>query len=229
MLLDDNVVQTSMVCCLSSRFMRPFFSVIVCTFNRAGLLPRALDSVLAQVESDWEVVIVDDGSTDDTVQTVQKYAESDPRFRLLRHEQNRGTSVARNTGIAHADGLFVTFLDSDDAYDPEHLSSRRMMLLQHQQIQILHGGVTVIGDPFVVDRHNPARTVHIDDCVVGGTFIVRHDVFSTLGGFAELDYADDAEFMDRAERAGLMIAKTDHPTYIYHRDTPNQITSTYAP
>lgn len=208
--------------------MRPFFSVIVCTFNRAGLLPRALDSVLAQVEVDWEVVIVDDGSTDDTVQTIQKYAETDPRIRSIVHETNRGTSAARNTGIGAANGLFVTFLDSDDAYDPEHLSSRKMMLLQHPGLHVLHGGVTVIGDPWVVDRHDPTKRIHLDDCVVGGTFVVRKDVFDTLGGFASIPYADDAEFMDRAERAGLMIAKTDHPTYIYHRDTPDQITSTYA-
>lgn len=202
--------------------------MIVCTFNRAGLLPRALDSVLAQVEADWEVVIVDDGSTDDTVQTVQKYTDSDPRFRLIAHERNLGTSYARNTGIDQSRGLFVTFLDSDDAYDPEHLSSRKMMLLQHPGLHVLHGGVTVIGDPWVVDRHDPTKRIHLDDCVVGGTFVVRKDVFDTLGEFASVPYADDAEFMDRAERAGLMIAKTDHPTYIYHRDTPDQITSTYA-
>jgi len=227
-LFDDSVVHTSIVCCLSSMLMRPFFSVIVCTFNRSALLPRALDSVLSQVESDWEVVIVDDASTDDSVQTIQKYTESDPRFRLIRHDRNRGTSAARNTGIEAATGLFVTFLDSDDAYDPEHLSSRKIMLLQHPGIHLLHGGVTVIGDPFVVDKDDPTKTIHVDDCVVGGTFVIRKDVFDLIGGFADLAYADDAEFHDRAERTGLMIARTDHPTYIYHRDTPGQATSNHG-
>ncbi len=208
--------------------MRPFFSVIVCTYNRAALLPRALDSIRSQVETDWEVVIVDDGSTDTTLQTVQKYTETDPRYRLVRHESNLGTAQARNTGLQHVTGLFVTFLDSDDAYDPEHLSSRKTMLLQHPGVHLLHGGVTVIGDPWVVDKDDPSRKIHIDDCVVGGTFFIRKDALDQVGGFADVPYADDAEFFSRVEAAGFTIAQTDHPTYIYHRDTPNQITSTHG-
>lgn len=208
--------------------MRPFFSVIICTFNRAHLLPRALDSLLQQDEQDWEAVIVDDASTDDSPVVIQKYASQDRRIGSILHPKNVGTSQARNTGIKACKGLFVTFLDSDDEFRHDHLASRRQMLVENDHVRFIHGGTKVIGDPFVIDRHDSSKKVHIDDCVVGGTFVVRHDVFTDIGLFDAVDYADDSLFYERAGTKGIVIAKTDHPSYIYHRDTPDQSTSTYG-
>jgi glycosyltransferase involved in cell wall biosynthesis len=141
---------------------------------------------------------------------------------------NGGTAAARNSGIEQARGLFVTFLDSDDEYLPEHLSSRREMLLSHEGIELLHGGVTVIGDPWVIDRFDTTQKIHINDCVVGGTFVIRRDQLSRIGPFREGAYADDALFFERAEEAGVAIAATDYPTYRYYRNVPNQQTSVYT-
>jgi len=209
--------------------MHPFFSIVLCTYNRARLLPRAIDSVLAQVEQDWELVVVDDGSSDDTPSVVQNYAANDSRIRGVRHD-NVGLAKSRNVGISLARGLFVTFLDSDDEYLPEHLQSRRHILLDSPDVQFLHGGLEVIGDPFVVDRHPPHGRIHIDKCVVGGTFVVRLDVLKTLGGFDVVDYAEDAALFDRVVASkNILIAKADVATYRYHRDTPDSIATTYAP
>lgn len=209
--------------------MHPFFSIVLCTYNRAHLLPRAIDSVLAQVEQDWELIVVDDGSSDDTPSVLQNYAANDSRIRCMRHD-NIGLARSRNVGIALARGLFVTFLDSDDEYLPDHLASRRRMLLDSPGIQFLHGGIEVIGDQYVIDRHPPHGRIHVDKCVLGGTFVIRRDVLTSLGGFDIVAYAEDAALYERvAASPDILAATTDHPTYRYYRDTTDSLCSTYAP
>ena len=200
----------------------PFFSVIICAYNRAGLLPRALDSLLAQTEPDWEAIIVDDGSADATFQVASSHAARDARFRYLYH-RNRGTGLSRNAGLLAACGLFVTFLDSDDEYLPEHLAVRREILHAYQQVDLLHGGVEIVGNPFVPDKNDTSRLIHLAECVIGGTFVMRRDRALEIGGFGAMRYADDTDFFERAERAGYLIGETDAPTYRYHRDTPDSL------
>src|SRR5688500_5293442 len=96
----------------------PFFSVIICTYNRAAVLPRAIQSVLDQTFTDFELVVVDDGSTDATEVVVR--AVADHRVRYVRRD-NGGLSAARNSGVANATGRFVIFLDDDDQGLPDWL------------------------------------------------------------------------------------------------------------
>jgi glycosyltransferase involved in cell wall biosynthesis len=97
----------------------PSVSVILPTYNRADTLDRALDSVVGQWFEDWELIVVDDGSQDHTVELVQQ--RRDPRIRLVTQD-NAGVYVARNRGLAEARGRLITFLDSDDAWRPHYLS-----------------------------------------------------------------------------------------------------------
>lgn len=201
----------------------PFFSVIICTFNRAKLLPRSLDSLILQSFKDFEVIIVDDGSTDNTFSVIKKY-----RDRLnIRYifQTNMGLPEARNTGCFSAEGRYITFLDSDDEYKSNHLSHRNELLLQNPQVDLLHGGIEIIGDPFVVDANNSQKSVHINDCAVGGTFFFRKDLWKRVDKFSNLDYADDYDFFQKVEEIGGIILKTNEPTYRYHRDTPDSITN----
>lgn len=100
----------------------PLVSVVIPAYNRADTVGRAVDSALAQTLEDIEVLVVDDGSTDDTGAVVAAY--DDPRVRLLSHDGNRGRSAARNTGIEAAQGEFVAFLDSDDQWLPGKLAAQ---------------------------------------------------------------------------------------------------------
>ncbi len=95
------------------------FSVIIPTFNRAHVLPRAIESVLGQSHPDFELLIIDDGSADGTEPCVARYRDS--RIRHLKHERNRGQNAALNTGLDVARGTFVSFLDSDDEWDADML------------------------------------------------------------------------------------------------------------
>ena len=92
----------------------PAVSVVIPTYNRAHMLSRAVLSVIRQTSKDWELLIIDDGSTDTTEQVVQSF--SDLRIRYVRHESNRGAQAARNTGIRMALGEYIAFLDSDDEW-----------------------------------------------------------------------------------------------------------------
>lgn len=97
----------------------PFFSIILPTYNRAHFLPKAIESVLAQTFEDWELVIVDDGSTDNTKEVVASYR--DPRIVYI-YQENQERSAARNNGISQATGEYICFLDSDDYYLPVKLN-----------------------------------------------------------------------------------------------------------
>jgi glycosyltransferase involved in cell wall biosynthesis len=104
----------------------PLISVILPTYNRARLLHRAVDSVLSQTWRHLELIVVDDGSTDDTAQTLA--ALSDPRLSVIRFDSNRGAPAARNAGIGAARGEFVAFLDSDDHWPPDRLERQAVAL-----------------------------------------------------------------------------------------------------
>ncbi len=199
----------------------PIFSVIMTTYNRAWCIERAIASVFAQTEQRWELIIVDDGSTDQTLEIVKPYVLQSDRIRLVL-QSNSGTGAARQAGIRQACGHFVTFLDSDDEYLPLHLEVRREYIAEYPDYDFFYGGVQVEGSPFVPDRHDPSKLIAIADCVVGGTFVIRRKVALELG-FAPLRYADDADFFDRAQAAGIKPFCVTIPTYRYNRTSPDSL------
>lgn len=95
-------------------------SVIIPVYNREAYIRESVDSVLAQTFTEFEVIVVDDGSTDAAAEIIQSY--TDPRIRLIR-QSHQGVSAARNTGLDAARGEYITFLDSDDLYYPDFLQS----------------------------------------------------------------------------------------------------------
>ena len=198
----------------------PFFTVVTCTFNRAGLIRRALDSLVAQECPDWECVIVDDASTDDTREVVTPYLGS--RVRYLYHD-HQGCAMSKNTGLSAARGRYVTFLDSDDEYRPEHLRIRKEVLERERDIDLLHSDVDVVGNAFVPDRDDPSRLIPIAECVVGGTFVLRREAALAVGGFPDVPLGDDAGLMARFLTGGYKIKKIASATYVYYRDTPDSM------
>lgn len=204
----------------------PFFTVVICTFNRDTLLQRSIASLLAQEERDWEAIIVDDGSEDNTSSYCNELCKQDARFKYIFHS-HRGLPLSRNAGILAASGLFITFLDSDDEYLPHHLARRKVMLSENSEVDFLWGGVKIIGNPLVPDKDNPNEMIHLDECKIGGTFFVKKHKAIELEGFDDLKYADDADFYARAYDAGLVIASTQEPSYVYYRDTPDSICNTF--
>jgi glycosyltransferase involved in cell wall biosynthesis len=97
------------------------FSIIIPTYNRSDLIQSTLNSILAQTYGNWECIVVDDGSTDDTREIIKEFSKTDPRIKYV-HQENAERSAARNNGIEHAKGEWICFLDSDDHFLPGNLA-----------------------------------------------------------------------------------------------------------
>ncbi len=199
--------------------MPAFFSVVMATWNRADRLSRALDSVLSQTDDDWELIVVDDGSTDATAAVVAPYLKARRIVWLPRTHE--GVWPAKNAGAACAHGRWITFLDSDDAYTPEHLAARRRCLSAHPAARFVHGGVTLLGPEsmrWVPDAADPTRLVALADCAIGATFVVESRLWSALGGFAADHWAADADLLHRTNLlVPTEVAWCTEPTYLYIR------------
>jgi glycosyltransferase involved in cell wall biosynthesis len=97
----------------------PKISVNVPVYNTAKYLRACLDSLVAQTFEDFEVVFIDDGSTDSSVEIIREFIDADKRFRLVQHKTNQGLSAARNTGVRESRGIFIVNVDSDDMACPD--------------------------------------------------------------------------------------------------------------
>ena len=117
-------------------------TVVVPAYNRASTIERCLHSVLSQTYRRWEVVVVDDGSTDATKDVVRRMAAEEPRIRLVEHSERRGAQAARNTGIREARGEWIAFLDSDDEFLPHSLESRLRRALEEGR-DVVHSACRV--------------------------------------------------------------------------------------
>lgn len=115
--------------------MTPKVSVILPVHNRADVLPRAIESVLAQVFGDFELIVVDDGSTDGSAAVAKSFG--DPRIRIIELGKNRGGNVARNEGIRAAHAPLIAFLDSDDRYIPTKLATVVAEFERHPDLDLL--------------------------------------------------------------------------------------------
>lgn len=119
--------------------MEPKFSIILPTYNRAHLVSTAIESVIAQSVKDWELIVIDDGSTDDTKDIVFSFKDS--RI-MYGYQENKGRSIARNAGLHNARGIWICFLDSDDWYLEDHLESFEKGMKEFPQAEIFKTGVT---------------------------------------------------------------------------------------
>ena len=203
---------------------QPFFSIIITTYNRAHLISRALNSLVSQTEKNWEAFIVDDGSTDDTSSQVLPYLEAYPQIKFLR-KVHSGEALSKNEGIETSTGKFISFLDSDDEYNPTHLETRRAILKQNPSVKFLYGGITVIGNQFVPDRFDLSKKINIKNCVIGGTFFIERSILFSLHGFKEIIIGTDADLFDRAKETGITFLETEIPTYIYHHENADSLTN----
>lgn len=176
----------------------PLFSVVIPTYNRANLVTRAIRSVLGQSFRDFELTIVDDGSTDDTRDRVLAMDDS----RLHYHfQENRGRSTARNAGTEHASGVYVAFLDSDDEACENWLERLAVEVFANPGVDLVccgarwhdqHGDVTRTSVP---QKLGPIYC-HLQMQIRSGTYALRRDRYHGLGG-----YRDGLEMCEHTELA----------------------------
>jgi hypothetical protein len=169
----------------------PFFSVIIPTHNRAELLDVCLSSVFAQQRTDYEVIVVDDGSTDRTADVLAGYGS---RVRVL-HQDNRGPGAARNTGVRAASGQYLAFLDSDDVWFPWTLDTYRRVIEEASLPAFVAGKPRLFTDNATLSVTSASLRVQVfrdyyassDDWRWYGTssFVARADAIAAVGGFTD--------------------------------------------
>lgn len=201
----------------------PLVSIIMPVYNRQSYIQKAISSVFNQTYKNWELLIVDDGSTDYSPFIAQNFVLKSEKVKLIIQE-HKNLPSAKNNGIRNSSGDFITFLDSDDEYKPDHIELRVKHLLNNPAVDLIHGGIQIIGNEFVPDKDRPDKLIHLSECVIGATFFGKRKVFIDSGGFKDLSYSEDSEFFERI-KMNFKIQKVEFPTYIYHREISDSITN----
>lgn len=194
----------------------PLISVVIPTYDRSASLRRAIASVFCQTIDDYELIVVDDGSTDDTLQVLADIHDS--RLRVIRHPKNLGASTARNSGVNASHGTYVAFLDSDDEWLPDKLA-KQTALMAGQPPEVAacctRHFVTKWSNGASWQRILPTENdwqryliTHGCNLSPGSTLMVRRDVFADIGSYdTELCRYEDWDWLLRyLERYRLVIA-----------------------
>jgi glycosyltransferase involved in cell wall biosynthesis len=203
---------------------KPSISVIIPAFNRAATIRRAIESVQAQYFADFEVIVVDDASTDDTREVVLSVNE--PRLRLVVRQVNGGASAARNSGIRASRADLIAFLDSDDAWKPEKLHrqfeamslpSSRPVSCTGAVIHLLDHGETRIKR--LEDTSDWARRLAMEcDLSPGSTQMTARAIFDEIGLFDEtLPRFEDWDWLLRYTRSKPILAISEPLAEVYNR------------
>jgi glycosyltransferase involved in cell wall biosynthesis len=163
---------------------RPSVSIIMSTWNRAAMLPRAVDSVLAQRYEGWELIVVDDGSDDDTPTILATYAR-DPRIRTFRQDR-AGSGAARNFALAQARGDIIAYIDSDNEWCPDHLAAMLPVFHDRPDVQSAYGAIRRLeadGTSFVHLTAFDAALLAERNFIDLNVYCHRRRLWEELGGF----------------------------------------------
>jgi GT2 family glycosyltransferase len=213
----------------------PVVSVVTPAYNAARYLPETVDSVLAQTLTDFELILVDDGSTDDTLTVARRLATRDGRVQVVA-TPNGGPAAARNTALRAARGEFVALLDSDDLILPQYLAKQIAVLTANPDASIVTanainrgGGANFDGKPYWPQTTGVQRVTACD--VIGQEDAVcifsvfRRRVYHTIGGFNPVFSGnEDYEFWLRAAVAGIVILR-NHETLGFYRRHEGSLSS----
>ncbi len=200
-----------MVACDGPGVPAPRFSVVVPAYNAQETLAGTLQALVKQTFDDWECIVVDDGSVDETGVVAASFAEQDERFRVIA-QANRGTGGAYNTGVTAASGDWVTVCSADDVLLPSHLCAMRAAIAANPESDILSCNGYYWGSDDareLVYKGARARTARswtledaLDRCFFSVGACYRRSLFDALGGYREEIYGEDYDFWLRALAAG---------------------------
>lgn len=187
-------------------------------------IKRAIDSVLIQDFQDFELLIIDDGSTQNNREALMQYVEQhEDKIIYIRHG-NCGQSASINRGVLYSAGEYITILDSDDEYKPTHLTN---CLREVENLDLISSTtetiVDTVEDYYVPDKNDQTKLIHLDDAILFGTLFGRKKVFTSI--HFRRGFAADADFYEKAGDQ-FRVKKVDLRSYIYHRNMPNSICST---
>lgn len=181
---------------------QPLISTIVATYNRRDYLPETIDSILAQDYEPQEIIVIDDGSTDDTKAVLEQYGE-----RLLYiFQENQGVNAARNHGVRAARGEFLAFLDSDDLWVPEKLAQQMAVFFDRPETDAVYGHAEQFYSPEMDEAYRSRihRPEGAQPAIVTSSLLIRRSSFLEVGYLDEtIVIGSDMEWYSRQKSVGL--------------------------
>ncbi|WP_020467935.1 FkbM family methyltransferase [Zavarzinella formosa] len=205
----------------------PFLSIIMPVYNGGRFLRRSVASVLGQSFADWELITVDDASTDESWSLIGEFAAADPRIRVFRHPANRGQAAARNTALSHTRGTHVVYLDQDDEFYPGHFARLHewrdkpgVLVFRYDQIDELAGSRS----PGRITEYDPAarrQAMFTETVMVPLGVAHRRDLLDRVGLFDEKlgkyrGQDEDGDLWRRFAKAGEPFTFVPHKCGLYH-------------
>ena len=211
----------------------PLVSIIMPAYNAERFIGGAIESVLAQTWQNWELIIVNDGSTDKTADIIKTY--KDPRF-VVFEQPNKGVSAARNRALKCANGEFIAFLDADDILPPRSLESRATYLLNHDDIAVVDGKVIVKDEELreILRTYQPyyrgvllPRLLALDDKVFFGlSYMLRKSHIGEVKFIESVSHAEDLIFFTQiANESKTQYSFTNEEIYCYRKSTDSAMSN----
>ena len=212
----------------------PQISIIIPTYNSESTIEETIASIQQQSFTDYEIVVIDDGSKDRTVEVVTNLTE--PRLKLYTYE-NGGVATARNRGISHADGEFISFLDADDLWTPDKLESQIEALKRNPEAKVAYSWTSIIdeegkflfsGPRFTFQGNVYPQLLQTNFLLNASNILIHRDVLEVVAGFnPQLAYTADWDFYLRLAANFEFVAVTKFQNL--YRQSANSMSSNIEP
>lgn len=199
---------------------KELISILMPTYNVEKFVEEAVQSILVQTYKNFELIIVDDCSTDETFEILQRLATEDDRIRLFRNKVNSKICKTLNRAFAHAKGEFICRMDGDDVSTPERLEVLKEFIDKHPDVSLVGSNmITIDEDGREVSRKRYIRTNryiqwgnHYQPCVAH-IWLAKRKVYDALYGYREVPYVEDWDFLLRGQNKGFHYANVDEFIY----------------
>lgn len=205
--------------------MKPFFSIIIPTYNRAEFLSGAVMSILDQGFTDWELLIVDDGSTDNTKAIVNGF--KDDRIKYI-FQENAERSAARNNGIDNAEGKYICFLDSDDLFERNHLSElHKFIFRNNNEVTMYFTGASTLKNGVINKSETPTNNdfnppFFLENAIIPARVSIHRDIFNKFKFDDRCIIVEDTVLWCEIA-AEYSVKYLDKPTIVYHLHDENSV------
>lgn len=202
-------------------------SVVLPSHNGQQFIKESIDSVIEQSFEKWELIIVNDGSTDDTLNIIKEYQKKDKRIRIIDNEINMGLPKALNAGFEHSKGRYLTWCSDDNYYYPDALKKMNDYLILNNDKPMVCANYYFLVSGKIEQRFNRYNTkkIYIENSV-GACFLYRREVFDLIGGYDEEEFlVEDYEYWLRVLEFCGEIGFIDEPLLVY-RLQDKSLTST---
>lgn len=211
---------------------KPLVSVIMAAYNAERYIAEAIESILSQTYSNWELIIADDASTDTTTDIIGRYAKQDSRIKTIRLDKNSGQAIARNKAIEKSIGKYLAILDADDISLPNRLTTQVEFLESNKNIDFVGSSADLIDkDGKIIGKKAKSQTneeikfsLLLQTQFITSSVVLKKEIFMKTNGFdTKYLYAEDYDMWNKLSLQGRKCANIKE-VLIQHRIQPQSVT-----